>query len=90
LLGGAPRWPLASGIFAISAVPSGASSVALIRLRGTHPAFGGHLEVTAPTEPTLRMSWALADDSCVLEADLASGKATIKGRQNGRELDFAP
>jgi hypothetical protein len=62
----------------------------LIRLRGTNPAFGGHLEVTAPTESTIRMTWALADDSCVLEADFASGKATIKTRQGGRELDFAP
>jgi sucrose phosphorylase len=62
-------------------------TIDLIRLRGTHPAFGGHLEVTAPAESTVRMHWSLGDDSCVLEADLA-GKTTIKICQNGRELGF--
>jgi sucrose phosphorylase len=64
-------------------------TIDLIRLRSTHPAFGGHLEVTAPAESTVRMHWSLGDDSCVLEADLA-GKTTIKTCQNGRELGFAP
>lgn len=65
-------------------------AIELIRLRGTNPAFGGHLEVTAPTESTIRMHWALGDDACVLEANLASGEARIKTRQGGREHEFAP
>jgi sucrose 6(F)-phosphate phosphorylase len=61
----------------------------LIRLRSTNAAFGGRLEVIAPTESTVRMNWTLGSDFCGLEADLGSGQLTIKSRQDGLERDFA-
>ena len=61
----------------------------LIRLRGTNPAFGGRLEIAAPTKSTVRMNWTLGSDFCGLEVDLASGQLTIKSRQDGLEGDFA-
>ena len=61
----------------------------LVRLRSTNPAFGGRLEVVAPTESTVRMNWTLGSDFCGLEADLGSGQLTIKSRHDGPERDFA-
>lgn len=62
----------------------------LIRLRTSNIAFGGHLEVSAPKESTVRMSWVLGTVSCTLEADVRSGQATIMTRQDGREGQIAP
>lgn len=61
----------------------------LIRLRNTNPALGGQLEILAPTESTVRMTWTFGSDFCGLEADLGSGQLTIKTRQDGLERDFA-
>ncbi len=60
----------------------------LIRLRSRNPAFGGLLEVVAPTESTVRMTWTLGSDLCGLEADLGSGRLTIKSSHDGLERDF--
>ena len=62
----------------------------LVRLRSSHPAFGGSLDVTSPSESSVRMAWTSGDDCCELEADLASGRSMIKSRHDGVEVEFAP
>ncbi len=48
----------------------------LVRLRNTHPAFGGALEVDADGS-RLRLTWRAGPSRCALEVDLASGHHTI-------------
>ncbi len=64
--------------------------VRLVRLRRHEPAFAGHLQVSAPTTSTIRMTWASDDDRCELEVDLVSGRSVIKTRHGDEELQFAP
>jgi sucrose phosphorylase len=49
----------------------------LIRLRNSHPAFDGALEVGSSGRGRLRMSWQVASSTCALEVDLSSGRVTI-------------
>jgi sucrose phosphorylase len=49
----------------------------LVRLRATHPAFGGRLEVVTPKPAAMRMTWRNGAASCSLEVDLASGKSEV-------------
>jgi sucrose phosphorylase len=58
----------------------------LIRLRRSHPAFAGSLEVSSPGPSLLRLAWRHQDDICDLEVDLASGDAAVTERQRGGEL----
>jgi sucrose 6(F)-phosphate phosphorylase len=50
----------------------------LIRLRNTHPAFAGALEVETDGV-LLRMRWTREADSCALEVDLRTGRTSITG-----------
>jgi sucrose phosphorylase len=45
----------------------------LLRLRASHPAFGGELTVETPTPTSLRLSRSAGQHRCVLTVDLASG-----------------
>jgi len=49
----------------------------LLRLRGSHPAFHGALEVEAPDPRHLRMTRRAGPDRCVLEVDLGSGECLV-------------
>ena len=49
----------------------------LVRLRNSHPAFDGTLEVETIGRSRLRMSWQAASSKCALEVDLSSGRVTI-------------
>ncbi len=49
----------------------------LIRLRNSHPAFAGTLEVSSPGPSSIRMSWRHESEQCDLDVDLASGTATV-------------
>jgi hypothetical protein len=51
----------------------------LIRLRGTHPAFEGSLEVSTPDPSTLRMRRTHGGAVCELVVELPSGRMTIEG-----------
>ena len=51
--------------------------LALVRLRGTHPAFHGRLAVDVPEVGTLRMTWTSGDASCSLEVDVREGSMSI-------------
>ncbi len=62
----------------------------LVRLRNTHPAFAGQLDVATPDEGTLVMRWRHGDEACELEVDLRSGRATIIERRNGIEHRTRP
>jgi sucrose phosphorylase len=62
----------------------------LVRLRSADPAFHGNLEVSAPNESTVRMTWTADEDRCELEADLTSGHSVIKTWHAGIERQFAP
>jgi sucrose phosphorylase len=57
----------------------------LVRLRNTHPAFAGHLDVATTDETTIQLRWRHGDDACELEVDLRSGRAAIVGRRDGIE-----
>ena len=57
----------------------------LVRLRNTHPAFAGRLDVATTDETTIRLGWRHGDDACELEVDLRSGRAAILDRRNGIE-----
>jgi hypothetical protein len=48
-----------------------------MRLRATHPAFAGNLEVETPTAASLRMRWTHGRDGCLLDVDLTSGRAEV-------------
>ena len=49
----------------------------LIRLRNTHPAFDGTLEVALVGDTVLRLSWRLGSSTCSLEVDVSSGRVTV-------------
>jgi sucrose phosphorylase len=62
----------------------------LVRLRNTHPAFGGELTVTAIDAGSLRMTWRLEAESCELEVDLRSGQLSVTTRLAGVEALTRP
>jgi sucrose phosphorylase len=49
----------------------------LVRLRNSHPAFEGTLEVEVIGASRLRMSWQAAASACALEVDVSSGLITV-------------
>jgi sucrose phosphorylase len=57
----------------------------LVRLRNSHPAFTGYLEVSSDGPSSLRMTWHRDDERCELSVDLASGEAIVTARQRGQE-----
>jgi sucrose 6(F)-phosphate phosphorylase len=62
----------------------------LVRLRNTHPAFAGHLDVTTVDPGVLRLTWRLDADVCELEVDLRSGQASIATRLDGVDARLTP
>jgi sucrose phosphorylase len=52
----------------------------LVRLRNTHPAFEGSLEVETDGGSTLCLRWKHGEASCWLEVDLASGRSAVEQR----------
>jgi sucrose phosphorylase len=51
----------------------------LVRLRATHPAFDGRLEVATTGRASMRLSWTNGPASCRLDVDLASGRSAVAG-----------
>jgi sucrose phosphorylase len=49
----------------------------LVRLRNTHPAFDGELEVAVTGRSALELTWRAGDDHLALEIDLATARATL-------------
>ena len=49
----------------------------LVRLRATHPAFGGRLSITVPDRTSLRLIWSDGPHSCRLEVSLTSGLLSV-------------
>jgi hypothetical protein len=62
----------------------------LVRLRNSHPAFAGHLDVATPDETTIRLGWHHGDDACNLEVDLRSGRTELVDRRDGVEHRSRP
>jgi sucrose phosphorylase len=56
--------------------------LALVRLRNTHAAFDGTLDVTSD-ERTLRMAWANGGNAVVLQVDVPTGTATVGWSASG-------
>jgi len=56
----------------------------LIRLRNTHPAFGGEFEVSVPGEHQIRIQWKLQDQWIELHANLSVPSACISGSGIGQ------
>jgi sucrose phosphorylase len=55
--------------------------IELIRLRNTHPAFDGHLDVDNPNPSELRLHWRNGAAACSLHVDLATGHTSINDRR---------
>jgi sucrose phosphorylase len=53
------------------------SIIELIRLRATHPAFGGRLSVEMPDAASIRMRWSSGDEACVLDVDVGTGSIRV-------------
>lgn len=49
----------------------------LIRLRNSHPAFEGTLEVELIGDSRLRLSWRAASSSCSLDVDVSTGRVSV-------------
>lgn len=49
----------------------------LVRLRNTHPAFDGELEVKVQGISSLQLAWTNADARCVLDVDIERGRALV-------------
>ena len=49
----------------------------LVRLRNTHPAFDGTLEITCVDRSSLSMRWRAGEATCQLTVDVATGRGTI-------------
>ena len=52
-------------------------TLALVRLRRTHRAFSGRLEVETPHPSALRLTWSAGGATCVLDVDVASSRIGI-------------
>ena len=53
------------------------SIIELIRLRATHPAFGGRLSVEMPDASSIRMRWSAGEEACVLDVDVGTGSIRV-------------
>jgi sucrose phosphorylase len=60
----------------------------LIRLRNSHPAFNGALEVESDTATSLQFHWRLDEGSCDLDVDLESGRCTVTADEAGSSNRF--
>jgi sucrose phosphorylase len=69
----------------------------LVRLRNTHPAFDGELEVEADSRSALCLRWRNGQAACELRVDLHTGQSTVAadgdaspGAAAARELTLGP
>jgi sucrose phosphorylase len=60
--------------------------IELIRLRNSHPAFGGEFAVNVPSDHAVVMKWTLGGQWIKLAVDLAAAVATITGTSEGGEI----
>ena len=51
--------------------------IELVRLRASHPAFGGRLTVSTPDRTSLVLRWSNGSHACALEVDLATGRFQV-------------
>jgi sucrose 6(F)-phosphate phosphorylase len=56
----------------------------LLRLRASHPAFGGAFEVAEPSSHEVRLTWRAGEASLLLDVDLAARRATLTATGPGR------
>ena len=61
--------------------------IELIRLRNTHPAFGGEFHVEAPTENRIEMQWKEGEQQIKLHVDLSVPSASITGTGLAGEIE---
>ncbi len=75
-----------SEIKAALAQPMVQKQIELMRLRNTHPAFGGKVSVDVPAEHALALTWTLGKQWIKLWVDLSVPAATITGSGPAGEL----
>ncbi len=61
------------------------SLLALLRLRNTHPAFGGGVRVAPSSDTSLRLEWTRDDQFARLDVDLAHTRATLTCSAGGAD-----
>ena len=64
--------------------------VEVVKLRASHPAFGGELSVTTTGPGSLRLTRSHDADVCQLEVNVLTGQARITGRDSSGTLEFVP
>lgn len=62
----------------------------LVRLRNSHPAFDGELDVTTDGGSSLNLRWHLGDARCELVVDLARGRSTVSASGGGESPERSP
>ncbi len=63
----------------------------LLRLRNTHPAFDGEVDIATHDAHSVRLHWLRADADVALEVDFASGSAVVIDRARRRTIaDWSP
>ncbi len=62
--------------------------IELIRLRNTHPAFGGEFHVEAPTENRIEIQWKNREHWIKLHADLSVPSASITGSDLEEKIEY--
>jgi sucrose phosphorylase len=60
----------------------------LIRLRNSHPAFGGEFQVNSPAEDRIEMRWELREHWIGLQVDLSVPSASITGTSPAGEIRY--
>lgn len=59
------------------------AQLALVRLRGTHPAFDGGFEAEATSPSALALRWTHGEDRLELAADVAHGRFALRSTEGG-------
>lgn len=59
----------------------------LVRLRNTHPAFDGDLEVVIDGPSSLLLPWSNGDATCSLQVDLQSVRSAVSEAGAGASRD---
>lgn len=60
--------------------------IELIRLRNSHPAFGGEVSIKVPTKHEIEITWTLDKKWIKLQVDLSAMRASITGTSQTGEL----
>ena len=62
--------------------------IELIKLRNSHPAFGGEVRIKIPKEHEIEIKWSLEKQWIKLHVDLSAPSASVTGTSDTGELSM--